>query len=158
MKTIYLLSTVAFVAFLSSCKNSSKEEVVIAPVVVEAPLETITKECFQAIIEKDTITLTVDINSINEFTGELDYSYAQKDKSFGTILGNVKGDTIYADYKFQSEGKTSIKEVAFLKKDATTLIEGYGPTVEMNGKVAFKDKSKIKYDGNVVYNKIDCKE
>lgn len=143
---------------MSSCKNNSKEEVVIAPVAVEAPMETTTKECYQAIIEKDTITLTVDINSINEFTGELEYSYVQDHKNFGTLLGNVKGDTIYADYTFQSEGKTSIKELAFLKKDSNTLIEGYGTTVEMNGKVAFKDKKNIKYDGNVIYNKIDCSE
>ncbi|MCW2119732.1 hypothetical protein [Flavobacterium sp. 7A] len=156
MKTVILFCNVIIIAALSSCMKNKKEDVVIAP--LPAPMETTSKECYQAIIEKDTINLTVDINSINEFTGELDYSYAQKDKNFGTILGNVKGDTIFADYTFQSEGKTSIREVAFLKKDSNTLVEGFGNTVEMNGKVAFKDKNKIKFDGNVVYNKIDCME
>ncbi|WP_366184103.1 hypothetical protein [Flavobacterium ovatum] len=156
MKTVYLFCNVIIIAVLSSCMKNKKEDVVVP--VVAAPMETTTKECYQAIIEKDTITLTVDVNSINEFTGELDYSYAQKDKSFGTILGNVKGDTIFADYTFQSEGKTSIRELAFLKKDSNTLVEGHGDFVEMNGKVAFKDKSKLKFDGNVIYTKIDCKE
>ena len=91
--------------------NSKKKEVVVPPLEVEAPLETPKKECYQAVIEKDTITLTVDVNSVNEFKGELNNSYYEKDKSFGTLLGNVKGDTIFADYNFQSEGKTSIQRV-----------------------------------------------
>ncbi|MCG9791037.1 hypothetical protein [Flavobacterium algicola] len=159
MKTLYLFCSVAFITILTSCKNNNEQELVVAPIATEpAPMETTTKECYQAIIEKDTITLTVDVNSINEFTGELNYSYEQKDKNFGTLLGNVRGDTIIADYTFQSEGKTSVKEVVFLKKDANTILEGYGHTVDMNGKVAFKDKSNLKFDGNVVYNKIACKE
>ncbi|KVV15566.1 hypothetical protein ACRASX_16080 [Flavobacterium sp. TMP13] len=158
MKSIYILSNILLIAVLSSCVKNNKDQVVVPPLEVEAPMETPVKECYQAIVDKDTITLTVDVNSINEFKGELNYSYYQKDKSFGTILGNVKGDTIFAEYNYQSEGKTSVRELAFLKKDATTYIEGYGDVVEANDKVVFKDKSKIKFDGNVIYNKIDCKE
>ena len=158
MKAVYLLSNVILLAIItSSCMDSKKKEVVIPPLEVEAPLETPKKECYQAVIEKDTLTLTVDVNSVNEFTGELSYSYYEKDKSFGTLLGNVKGDTIFADYKFESEGKTSIRELAFIKKDANTYVEGYGEMIDANGKMTFKDKSKIKFDGNIVYNKINCK-
>jgi len=158
MKNAYLLSTVIILALSTSCINNKKEEVSVPQLQVEAPLETNAKECYQAIIEKDTITLTVDVNNVNQFEGELNYSYYQKDKSFGTLLGNVEGDTIFADYTFQSEGKTSVRELVFLKKDANTFVEGYGEIMEINGKMAFKDKSKIKFDGNVVYNKINCKE
>ncbi|MFA9194621.1 hypothetical protein AAGV33_09380 [Flavobacterium sp. FBOR7N2.3] len=157
MKAVYLLSNVVLIAILFSCVDSKKKEVVVPPLEVKSPLETPQKECYQAVIEKDTLTLSVDVNSVNEFTGELDYSYYEKDKSFGTLLGNVKGDTIFADYKFESEGKTSIRELAFLKKDANTYVEGYGEMVETNDKMSFKDKSKIKFDGNIVYTKIDCK-
>jgi hypothetical protein len=138
--------------------NKNKEAVSAPQVQLEAPLETTAKECYQAVIEKDTITLTVAINDVNQFEGELDYSYYQKDKSFGTLLGNVKGDTIFADYTFQSEGKTSVRELVFLKKDSNTIVEGHGEVLEANGKMMIKDKSKIKFDSNVVYNKIDCKE
>ena len=158
MKAVYILSNVALFAILaSSCMNKQKKDVVIPPLEVEAPMETPQKECYQAVLEKDTITLTVDVNSVNEFEGELDYSYYEKDKSFGTLLGNVKGDTIFADYKFQSEGTTSIRELAYLKKDANTYVEGYGEMIETNGKMSFKDKNKIKFDGNIVLKKIDCK-
>jgi hypothetical protein len=33
---------------------------------VETPVKQ-RKECYQAIIEKDTITLTVDVNNVNQF-------------------------------------------------------------------------------------------
>ena len=158
MKKAYLFSTVILLALSYSCMNNKKEEGKVPQLKVDAPLETKANECYQAIIEKDTITLTVDINNVNQFEGKLDYSYYQKDKSIGTLLGNVKGDTIFADYTFQSEGKTSVRELAFLKKDLNTYVEGYGEIIETNGKMVFKDKSKIKFDGNVVYNKIDCKE
>lgn len=157
MKTVYVLRIVVFFSVFTSCMDKNKKEVVIPPVAVEALMETPGKECYQAILEKDTITLSVDVNSVNEFRGELDYSYYEKDKSFGTLLGNVKGDTIFADYKFQSEGTTSIRELAYLKKDANTYVEGYGEMIETNGKLSFKDRSKIKFDGNIVLKKIDCK-
>ena len=160
MKTVYVLSSVVLISIsiFTSCMNKNKNEVVIPPADVEAPMETLEKECYQAVVEKDTMTLTVDVNSVNEFKGELDYSYFEKDKNFGTLLGNIKGDTIFADYKFESEGKTSIRELAYLKKDANTYVEGYGDMIESNGKTSFKDKSKIKFDGNIIYHKIDCKE
>jgi hypothetical protein len=158
MKNVYLFSTIILVALSTSCMNKNKEAVSAPQVQLEAPLETTAKECYQAVIEKDTITLTVAINDVNQFEGELDYSYYQKDKSFGTLLGNVKGDTIFADYTFQSEGKTSVRELVFLKKDSNTIVEGHGEVLEANGKMMIKDKSKIKFDSNVVYNKIDCKE
>lgn len=158
MKAIYLLSNVILLAIVtSSCMGNKNKEVVIPPAEVEAPMETPQKECYQAVIEKDTITLSVDVNSVNEFTGDLNYSYYEKDKSFGTILGNVKGDTIFADYKFESEGVTSIRELVFLKKDGNTYIEGHGEMIDANGKMTFKDKKKIKFDSNVVFNKINCK-
>ncbi|KDN55957.1 hypothetical protein [Flavobacterium seoulense] len=158
MKAIYLLSNVILLAIItSSCMGNKNKEAVIPPAEVEAPMETPKKECYQAVIEKDTITLSVDVNSVNEFTGELNYSYFEKDKSFGTILGNVKGDTIFADYKFESEGVTSIRELVFLKKDANSYVEGHGEMIDANGKMTFKDKKKIKFDSNVVFNKIDCK-
>ncbi|MEZ7499731.1 hypothetical protein QO200_13400 [Flavobacterium sp. Arc3] len=118
MKNVYLVSTVIILALSTYCMNSKKEEVSVPQVKVEAPLETAAKECCQAIIEKDTITLTADINDINQFKGKL----------------------------------------VFLKKDANTYVEGCGEIIEINGKMAFKDKTKIKFDGNLVYNKIDCKE
>jgi hypothetical protein len=64
------------------------------------------KECYQAIIEKDTITLTVD-NNVNQFEGELDYSYYQRQSFWNTFLGNVKGDTILRIIPFSPKENVS---------------------------------------------------
>ena len=157
MKNAYLFATVLLLAITTSCMNNKKEDVSVPQLEVEAPVEIVANQCYQAVIEKDTITLSFMINSVNQFEGELYYSYYQKDKSFGTLLGNVKGDTIFADYTFQSEGKTSVREIAFLKKDPDTFVEGHGEVIDINGKASFKNKRKIKFDGNLVYNKIKCK-
>jgi hypothetical protein len=157
MKKVYLFFAATFLVMTTSCLNNKKEEVSVSQVEAAAPIETTAKQCYQAIIEQDTITLSATINSVNQFEGELDYSYYQKDKSFGTLLGNVKGDTIFADYTFESEGKTSVRELVFLKKGPNSFVEGYGPVLETNGKIVFKDKSQIKFDGNVVYNQVECK-
>ncbi|MFL9832325.1 hypothetical protein ACSV4D_15830 [Flavobacterium sp. ARAG 55.4] len=157
MKVIYILSNVVlFVILASSCMNKKTDQVVVAPQQAEAPIETPKKECYQAVIEKDTLRLTLDINTVNDVNGELDASYFEKDRSFGTLLGNMRGDTIFADYKFESEGKTSIREMAFIKKDSNTYVEGHGEMIDANDRMAFKDKSKIKFDGNIVYHKINC--
>jgi hypothetical protein len=56
-----------------------------------------------------------------------------------------------------SEGVSSIREVAFLKK-GSTYVEGYGDVVDDNkGKVTFKDTKQLKFEGNIVLSKIDCK-
>jgi len=60
------------------------------------------------------------------------------------------------NYTFQSEGKTSIREVAFLKK-GDQLAEGFGDVEEVKGKTKFKDLSKLKFDGLMTFDNIDCK-
>ncbi len=37
-------------------------------------------------------------------TGNLAYNYYQKDKSAGSLQGQMKGDYLFAKYKFMSEG------------------------------------------------------
>ncbi len=77
------------------------------------------------------------------------YDYYQKDKSKGTIKGQLKSDTLFADYTFMSEGVESVREVVFIKI-ANGWVEGYGEIDDKDGKVTFKDRSKITFDNNVV--------
>jgi hypothetical protein len=101
--------------------------------------------------------LSFNINSHQEVNGKLSYNLYGKDKNEGTLIGNMKGDTLIADYTFLSEGISSIREVAFLQKDGT-FIEGYGPTTEANGKVSFTDKKTLKFDAKNTLLKVDCTE
>ena len=68
----------------------------------------------------------------------------------------MKGDTLVADYTFNSEGKLSTRQVAFLKKDGK-LMEGFGEVVEKDGKIYFKSISDLKFDDAIEFTKINCK-
>ncbi|AWI26369.1 hypothetical protein [Flavobacterium pallidum] len=140
-----------------SCKKEEKviEEITPLPVPEEAVSNT---ECFQAVLKKDTITLSIDYKGSEVPSGKLTYNFFEKDKSDGSISGKMQGDTLFANYIFSAEGQTSQREVAFLKK-GDTLTEGYGDiTDDGKGNVTFKDKSKLKFDGNTVLHKIACKK
>lgn len=101
--------------------------------------------------------MSFNVNSHQEVNGKLSYNILGKDKNEGTLIGNIYGDTLIADYTFNSEGVSSIREVAFLQKDGT-YIEGYGDVAEANGKVSFKDRKKLKFDVKNTLTKVDCAE
>ncbi len=67
----------------------------------------------------------------------------------------MKGDTIIAEYIFNSEGRSSIREIVLLRKDGK-LYEGYGDVEERKGKMVFKDRSKLLFGDAIVFSKTDC--
>ena len=156
MKKLILLS-IAFGSILASCNNKAKVDTKI-PQSPEVPVtETLGTKCYLSLVNNDTVSMELNINVNNEVNGKLTYIPYQKDKNEGTIVGNIKGDTLIADYTFTSEGKSAIREVVFLKKDSK-YIEGYGTALISNGKKVFTDKTKLKFDGKIVFDEVDCKE
>ena len=115
----------------------------------------VTTECYQGIIKKDTILLSLNLTETAEVSGKLSYKFFEKDKNEGTIRGTIKGDTLMADYTFKSEGVTSIRQVVFLKK-GNGYIEGFGPVEEENGNMKFQSIKKIQFDGKIILSKIAC--
>lgn len=111
--------------------------------------------CYQSINKRDTATLSFKQDG-NTISGSLGYNLYEKDKDAGTITGLVKGDTILADYTFQSEGKSSVREVVWLKK-GETLVEGFGDVQDVNGKTTFKDINKLTFGDAMVFTKTTCK-
>lgn len=144
--------------FMASCQGGTAKKTqakIDSTIVTNAAAITDSTQCYQYIKNRDTATLTLKTID-NKLTGTLGYNLYEKDKNAGTIDGVVKGDTIIANYTFQSEGKTSIREVAFLKK-GDQLAEGFGDVKEVKGETKFKDLSKLKFDGSMTFDKIDCK-
>lgn len=155
MKKSVLAIAIAL-AFVVSCKKESKEEVVVPTVQDEMPVEEpAIKECYSAIIKKDTISLKLTVKDSSLEEGQLHYNFFEKDKNHGTLAGTFKGDTLFADYTFMSEGKESVREVVFLKK-GNIFIEGYGDVEEKGNKTVFKDKKKLFFDSKIVLSKSDC--
>ena len=87
--------------------------------------------------------------------GTLDYALAEKDANTGDISGHWRGDTLYATYTFQSEGRESTREVAFLAQ-GDRLIEGYGP-VSADG-TAFTDRTRLTFDPQMPLQLTECAE
>lgn len=144
--SIIALSLVIF----TSCNTEKKQESTTKKEVKTTQTET----CYQHTKDSSTIKLNIKIND-NIVTGDLLYDYYQKDRSAGKIKGELKSDTLFANYTFVSEGVESEREVVFIKT-ASGWVEGYGEIDDKDGKVIFKDKSKITFDNNVVLTETAC--
>ncbi|OXA86435.1 hypothetical protein [Flavobacterium hercynium] len=155
MKKVLTLMTVILTVLISCKKETTPAPPAITP---DAPKEAeiaepAGDECY--VSTANDIKLSFNINSHQEVNGKLFYGLKEKDKNEGTLIGNIKGDTLIADYTFMSEGVSSIREVVFLHRE-NTYIEGYGDIVETNNKVSFKNRKNLKFDATNVLTKVDC--
>jgi hypothetical protein len=156
MKRMILCLAVPFI--IAACNNATEENATKTDTAFEAStteniIKVPGKMCFQAILQRDTISIELFIKD-STVSGNLVYNMFEKDDNKGTFSGKISGDIIKADYTFLSEGTTSIREVMFRLKD-NTLTEGYGDMEEKVNKSVFKDSSKVQF--TQMYNSIDCR-
>jgi hypothetical protein len=104
--------------------------------------------CYYSVQGKDSAYLKL-VSMGTSVAGILNYIPYEKDKNTGSISGELHGDTIIADYKFMSEGMESTRQVVLLKR-GHTLVEGYGDVEDKNGKMIYKDISKLSFSGMVL--------
>lgn len=112
-------------------------------------------DCYAYIKNRDTASLKLQIDG-EQVTGDLSYRLFEKDSNKGTLAGELKGDTIIAEYTFDSEGMRSVREIVFLNKDGK-LIEGFGDVEQKGVKTVFKNRATLKFDNGLVFDKTDCK-
>lgn len=154
MKKELVVLFIAIFTFIS-CKKEINEPLA-APTVQE---EMVSNEseiiCYQGIIKKDTINLSLHLGVNQEIKGELAYLFFEKDKNNGTIVGTMSGDTLMATYTFMSEGKKSDREIVFLRK-GKIMIEAYGEIEERAGITVFKEPKKLYFDSATVLTEVEC--
>jgi hypothetical protein len=104
----------------------------------------------------DTISLNLQ-NSPSEISGVLNILPYEKDCRMGKISnGKMSGDTLFALFTSSQEGQDSECEIAFLKngEDLVFTNDIYGESNYQYNKDytkgIFIDKSKIKFDGEVL--------
>ena len=112
--------------------------------------------CYQMIMKRDTATLSLQIQD-STISGNLNYRWAEKDHNKGTIKGFVRDSLLIADYTFESEGLTSVREVVF-KLRGDTLLQGTGELTEQNGKTIFKQKDQLQYDKTAPFIRVTCQQ
>lgn len=112
--------------------------------------------CYALFTKKDTATLSLQIQGA-AVTGRLNYRWAEKDHNTGTIKGHLQDSLLVADYTYESEGLTSVREVVF-KLKGDTLLQGFGETSEQNGKMILYQKNKLQFDTNLPFIKTNCQQ
>lgn len=110
--------------------------------------------CYASASNGDSIQLKVEVFE-KAVVGTLQYNWKEKDRNKGEYEGVMKGDTLFADYRFMSEGKESARQVAFLIKDGKAT-EGYGDMEEKDGKMVFKNTGGLQFGKGVVLSKSAC--
>lgn len=113
-----------------------------------------TVSCYSYATPDDSIMLRLNRRG-EAVEGELIYYLREKDANRGTIVGTMVDDTLFAEYTFQSEGVTSTREVAFIRR-GDELVEAFGEVEERDGKFVFTDRSLITPNENVILKHIDC--
>jgi len=146
MKNISIIVLISLAGVLA-CKTKEKQTPVQQDVI---------KACYRYIANNDTVSLYLDFAG-NRVDGTLFYNLYEKDKNEGTIIGEIKGDTIIAEYTFLSEGVTSASEVVFLKRN-NHLIQGFGETTTVEGKQVFKKRSTLDFNDSLVLTATECKD
>lgn len=99
----------------------------------------------------DTVALHLSMQD-DKAVGHLTYAWKEKDHNSGSFEGAVHNGVLLADYTFESEGLTSVREVAF-KLDGNTATEGYGDVEEKDGKFIFKDTAALDFSKGLVLRK-----
>lgn len=134
--------------FIVSCNNetekslSETDTIAVPPTSADEPAHL----CYEFITNQDTVMLELVVGPDDMVSGDLVYQLSGKDRNKGTLKGVLHNDTVLADYTFMSEGKQSVREITFLKKDSS-LTEGYAAMEEADGKMQFKSGVIPQYKG-----------
>ncbi len=150
MRVISLSAFASSLLALTACHEQSTQ----ATQEPAAPTPHTGPQCYAHTSATDTIRLTLQTTQPT-VTGQLAYRYFEKDRNQGTIRGTMRGDTLLADYTFQSEGTTSVRQVAFLRRDIG-FVEGFGPVAERQGKMVFTQPSTLHYDAKYTLLPVPC--
>lgn len=132
----------------ANLESNSKDE---NPVAVTADIS----GCYASNVKNDFALLKLTISGTN-VTGELSYHLYEKDNNSGIIKGAVQNNLIVANYTFQAEGMTSVRQVVF-KINADTLVEGFGDIVMKGDTAEFKNISDLQFQNDRPFLKTECK-
>ena len=144
------MSCIFLLAAISAC-NKRRSEAGDAEKSSTLPDST----CYLFAQNRDTIALSL-VSREGIVRGNLAFLFYEKDKSRGTIEGEMKGDTLIAGYEFTSEGTLSFRQVAFLRRDSSLLM-GSGEILNTGNREVFKDPKQIDFTGGVVLGETPCR-
>ncbi len=151
------------ILFITGCNSQNKTENATGEIIKDSSsfaennsaVAAGISNCYSWNIDNDSVELKLSISGIR-VTGALWYHLYEKDNNKGTINGSLKDSLIIADYTFQSEGMTSVRQVVF-KMKSDTLLEGYGDIVMKGDTAMFKNIAQLKFQDDRPLLKVNCK-
>ena len=148
MKNTFTISMLIILGgFLISCQQKNKTHSASddsqdsIAITVEHPIEN-----YSYTQKGDTIQLSI-CDTSGRIVGDLVYKLREKDSNTGKISGSFQDSLLIAEYTFNSEGITSIRQVVF-KKVHDGFVEGFGEVIDDNGKFVFKDIHGLDYSNS----------
>ncbi len=124
--------------------------------------------CYLAVFEKDTANLIIQTDTSGNITGDLTISYGEmkpnsleKVINIGTIAGNFRGDTLFADYTHTSGSitKKGFKNPLAFLKVGENLVLGVGEIENHMGRSYFVKNKPIDYkNARFSFVPIDCED
>lgn len=150
----------ALLALTYSCTNSGKMKSQNDSLSDTNKTEVQNRRCYLAIDGKDTAYLNIQTSSGGKVMGDMMIKYAEEPKNEGTLKGEFKGDTLFADYTFttgDNKEKVNKNPLAFLK-EGSKLTLGIGVIETYLGRSYFAKDKPINFErGRFKFNATDCK-
>ncbi|MEI6947395.1 hypothetical protein V9K67_09405 [Paraflavisolibacter sp. H34] len=110
--------------------------------------------CYIYLNSPDSIHLQI-IFADNGIKGTLLYGTPGREGQGGFFSGYIKGDTLFAEYTFKANGRTGVREVAFLRT-MNGLLEGTGPTETRDGKTVYSHPSALTFPEERLLKVVTC--
>lgn len=110
--------------------------------------------CYEMTIKQDTASMELTVRD-TIVTGKLIYAWNEKDGNIGSLNGVLRGDLIFAEYTFESEGTTSTRELIFRLEDSL-LQQAVGELDQKNNKIVYKDPDQLDFNTMPPFMKIPC--
>lgn len=159
MKNLMIILLISISLF--GCKDKEKDKnVVMEPNLEESSLEmkndnanVLKLGCYEYFTEGNNVKMEVTSIEGDAVNANLLYAYAERDRNEGTFSGHLHGDKLIGTYTFMSEGKQSVRDVAF-KVEKDQIVEGFGDLDE--GGTKFKDSTKLTFNSTTPWKKVDC--
>ena len=157
-----LILSALIVSMTTSCDKKSTETIATSEPLdslsalpeTNEPIESSTLQtCYLQATGKDSVFVTLEDN-LGTIIGKMRYKNFEKDSSSGDIVGSQNGDTLKLNYTFEAEGKTSEREIYFLRK-GENIVEGIGDHTTVGAQSKYTNPSALKYEGSTL-KQVDC--
>lgn len=156
MKNLSLFCLLFVCIGLESCNKNQKDA--NASALAEKPISV---QCYKALYEKDTVELKINTLQRGKISGEMEMKFLDMPIKTGTIAGELRGDTLFADYSFiqGTNDKVTFKNPIAILKRGEELILGNGQIETYLGASYFAKGKPIDFDNvKFKFTSVDCIE